>query len=55
MFKFHFSYRDPKINDKFLRGKNIHLDTDSIVRAIQEFQREFPDCEIMGILKTKEQ
>jgi len=54
MFKFHFSYKDPNVIDRFfLRGHNVYLSKDDIIKAIEQFREDKPDCEIEGILKTK--
>ena len=55
MFRYHISYKDHLINDKFLRGTNIYLNEDDIIKAIQKFQETFPtSCEILGVIKNIE-
>lgn len=52
MYRYHFSYRDSSVADKFLRGHNVFLEQDNLKAAIDKFNEEKPGMEILGHLKT---
>ena len=49
MYRFHISYRDNSLNDCFLRGANIIISYNDIVKAITDFYSKHENCEIVGI------
>lgn len=51
MDRYSFSYRDHKVMDRFVRGCNINAT--SFQEAIELFEEEKENCEILGILKSK--
>lgn len=54
MYRYSFSYKDLTSNSPFLRGHNVTVEQDDMKAAIDKFNEERPNSEIMGILKTKQ-
>ena len=50
MYRFHISYNNHNINDHFLRGVNIILDTNDFKAAIDQFYTGHDNCEIVGMV-----
>ena len=50
MYRFHISYKNHNINDSFLRGVNIILDTNDFKVAVDQFYAGHDNCEIAGIV-----
>lgn len=49
MYRFHISYKNHNINDYFLRGVNIILDTNDFKVVVDQFYAGHDNCEIVGI------
>lgn len=52
-YRFHITYNDLTNDDSFVRGTNVILETDDMIEALTQFNKEFTDVEILGILKSE--
>lgn len=52
-YRFHITYNNPINEDNFVRGTNVILQKDDMIKALKQFQTEFPNVEILGILKSE--
>jgi hypothetical protein len=53
VYRFHITYNDLLENDSFVRGTNIILEKDNMIEALKEFEINFVDVEILGVLKSE--
>ena len=53
LYRFHITYNDLTNEDSFVRGTNVILEVDNMIAALTQFNEEFTNVEILGILKSE--